>query len=242
MSKEERDLGNEQFRKKQLLNSLRHYNRAIKYACFPNRKYKESSVVNGGGENCLAVALANRSAVYYELGDACFNKALQDIQLALEFGYPEERRTKLLLREASILAKQGKREALETCLANIKETLTNDHSNPNSTTTGITLQLKIHDLEMQMKKLPSTNEEEEESLTKKPDFVENSNFENASSKLSIKTSKFAGRHVIALADLTEEDTLFQELPFASVLLPQFYNSHCHHCHKSLGTREIYFFP
>lgn len=47
------------------------------------------------------MALANRSAALFSL--KAYNLALDDIRLALESGYPEELRFKLLERRAKIL-------------------------------------------------------------------------------------------------------------------------------------------
>lgn len=259
-SEKQRELGNTCFKKKDLKQSLFHYNQAIKLAGFPDVR-KGCAEENEIERNSLALALANRSAVYHELGKPLYDKALKDIDLALKYGYPERLTTKLLTRKADIYVKKGKKQLAQECLAIIKSRqsslckqngeMESVSKASNNMPMGYNTDARIDSIEMQIKQLlgpdTSTSEKTENSScteAKNKNFSENPNFENARDCISIKTTDALGRHVIALTDLSKGQILFQEDPFASVLLPDFNDSHCHHCHKSLKdeTGEVYYFP
>ena len=63
-----------------------------------------------------------------------------------------------------------------------------------------------------------------------PTHGSNTNFPSASSILEQKTaSNYKGRYVITTKPIKIGDVLFSEMPYASILLPEHYSSHCHHC-------------
>ncbi|CAL8095743.1 unnamed protein product [Orchesella dallaii] len=275
ISEKERELGNECFKNKDLLGSLLHYNEAIKFAPCPKLPDASHAKENeNGGVNTFAIALANRSAVYFELGSSHYDKSVKDADLALRYGYPERLKAKLLCRKASIYAKQGKIEIAQKCLDLVKAGATNweefgasgeSRSGKSQSVTKdenvckkqISLppgvEAKICETQKQIDRLKIMNasgglKEEEESNTTNGvnlgnDWKENANFVSASEKVAIEPTKDTSeRHVVAVDDLEAGDVVFKEKPYASVLLPEFYNSYCYHCHKSLPENDEYFFP
>ena len=63
-----------------------------------------------------------------------------------------------------------------------------------------------------------------------PTHGSNTNFPSASSILEQKTApNYKGRYVITTKPIKIGDVLFSEMPYASILLPEHYSSHCHHC-------------
>ena len=63
-----------------------------------------------------------------------------------------------------------------------------------------------------------------------PSYGSNPKFPSASSILEMKNnSNYKGRHVITTKPIKLGDVLFSEVPFASILLPEHYSSHCHNC-------------
>ena len=62
-----------------------------------------------------------------------------------------------------------------------------------------------------------------------PSYGSNPFLPGASTILEVKTSPSRGRHVIAQKTVKVGDVLFSELPYASILLPEHYSTHCHHC-------------
>ncbi|ODM97274.1 SET and MYND domain-containing protein 4 [Orchesella cincta] len=217
--------------------------------------------------NTFAIALANRSAVYYELGSSYYDKSVKDADFALRYGYPERLKAKLLCRKASIYASQGKLEKAQKYLDIVKTgAMVADMENRNGKSSvkkdekvckkqtylppGI--DVKIRETQKQIERLKiaevsgapkgecktAANEGHLENGWK-----ENPAFENASERIAIKASTSTiGRHVVAVDDIKAGDLLFKEEPFASVLLPEFYDSHCYHCHKSLPENDEYFLP
>jgi len=68
-----------------------------------------------------------------------------------------------------------------------------------------------------------------------PTHGSNTNFPSASSILEQKTApNYKGRYVITTKPIKIGDVLFSEMPYASILLPEHYSSHCHHCHITLS--------
>ena len=54
----------------------------------------------------------------------------------------------------------------------------------------------------------------------------------ASNKISIEQSMAAGRYVVAASHLEVGDVLVVEKAYASVMRPDKYDTHCHHCYSS----------
>merc|ERR1719412_51768 len=46
-------------------------------------------------------------------------------------------------------------------------------------------------------------------------------------------NQIRGRHVVAKQHIAVGSVLFSELPYSSVLLPEHYSTHCHHCYTTL---------
>ena len=62
-----------------------------------------------------------------------------------------------------------------------------------------------------------------------PSLPNHSSLPGAASILELKHENNRGRYVIANKPVKVGDVLFSELPYASILLPEHYSSHCHHC-------------
>jgi hypothetical protein len=62
-----------------------------------------------------------------------------------------------------------------------------------------------------------------------PSLPNHSSLPGAASILELKHENNRGRFVIANKPVKVGDILFSELPYASILLPEHYSSHCHHC-------------
>ena len=83
-SNEFRLIGNDYFRDRNWFFALFNYNKSIAYA---------------KSENLAALGYGNRSAVYFEV--KLYEDCLATIQLALENGYPANKKAKLIEREAN---------------------------------------------------------------------------------------------------------------------------------------------
>ncbi len=195
--------------------------KAILCAPFPDESQTSES-------NELSIGFANRSAVFFHLKQ--YDNCLEDISNALKYNYPLNR-MKLWLRKANCLIENE-------CYNEAKETLNYaDINGDNDSDNGI----KIKNLfqlinEKEIKNLSKNiNRSDSNSSKARPSvvFESNSQIPNASSKLELCNSESKGRYIRAKQDIKECDVLFMERPFASVLLPQFYKTRCHHCYKKL---------
>lgn len=91
-SKRFRELGNKSFKNKNYSDALSHYTQAIRFATYPSREEPD---------DCLALALANRSAASFALTK--YRLCLLDIDLAVKYGYPDANMFKLLIRKTKCL-------------------------------------------------------------------------------------------------------------------------------------------
>ena len=104
-SKQYRDYGNTFYQKKQFLDAIEAYTDSA----------LEVTIDGKGKSKEISLALGNRSAVFFQLGD--HNRCLEDIEAAMMFGYPEEMQYKLMDRRGRCLMASGRKfeaqEALE---------------------------------------------------------------------------------------------------------------------------------
>ncbi|XP_054164012.1 SET and MYND domain-containing protein 4-like [Oppia nitens] len=223
-AKEFRIEGNDWFRKKCYEEAIETYNQAILFAPLP-----DSSLPKEANEE-LSLSFANRSAVFYYLKQ--YDNCLHDINKAIKFDYPLNT-TKLYLRKANCLA-------LKSCYGMAKSVIDSQEFKAN----------KIQDkhIESQINTLLKTIESKGARdpsncvNTTKPKgdlkFVSNELMPNASEMLTMTTSETKGRYIIANQDINLSDMLFIETPYASVLLPQYYINHCHHCYGKLVDKPM----
>ena len=61
---------------------------------------------------------------------------------------------------------------------------------------------------------------------------------NASSQLSIDYSFDRGFHLSASSDIQAGDLIVTERPFASILLPAYFKTHCYECQLAVDTRKM----
>ncbi|KAI1287239.1 SET and MYND domain-containing protein 4 [Halotydeus destructor] len=182
-----RTAGNQLFAKQLYLQSLEAYSQAAIWAKFEDRKTAESD---------LAIAFANRSAALVKLNR--FEEALEDIQLASNHGYPQDKMAKLNNRKA-VCEESIKRSAIEA-----ERAKSNDR----------------------------TSEElaAEESIL----FGFHSNL--ATLFLCPLTHQ---RGVKALIPLQRGTVLSLEKPYAAILGPECYQSHCYNCLRKLPQSRPY---
>jgi len=180
---------------------------------------------------------ANRSAVFFDLQR--YDEALQDIEIALKLGYPFHQ--KVWIRKAKILLEQRKfKEALGTVefiegsfaiaegefwkIETVKKkALEGVENNTEDTDTGV--DVRIGDMGRRR--------------FNKRHFQENPTFQYASRRVRIGFDNERTRHVLAVEDIQPGDILFDEIPFASILLSNAYLDYCYHCHSYLQGQGIF---
>ena len=225
-SKEEavkyRNEGNVFFKKKLEIKALQRYTDSILSA--PNTENEPSC------NDILALGFANRSAVLFNLEK--YKLCIQDIEAAFENGYPLNLSYKLYFRKAKCLFGQG--DASQGKLASIKarESLQYSDLDENKREKLLReIEKTERNLDVQVKKgTPSVDKGiPGVSLGKHETFIA------ASGAFGIESSPEKGRYVVAQQDLQPGDVVLVERPFSAVLLPEQYQSHCHHCFVHLDT-------
>ncbi|KAL4717853.1 hypothetical protein ACJJTC_001002 [Scirpophaga incertulas] len=195
-----RQRGNEKFRANLVEESYRCYCESVIYALQDGPMY--------------SLALANRSAALLRMKR--FLECLEDIQLALDSGYPQEQRHKLLLRRADCYMELGLCEDARTAFAAASEHATALKLAPLHAA-EFDRHLKI--LKAKLESIKVTEKENEISL---PTCLhgENDDFIAASNALELRRSDSCGRYVVAREGLKRGDILFSEEPYAWVTLPR----------------------
>lgn len=221
--------GNKEFQNKCFVESLKLYNESVRFA--PAL----------GSELEYAVAVANRSAVLFHLKK--YHDCLQDIELALSRGYPEALQHKVYERQAKcfyFLHKQA--QALEsfskakTLLA--LSQLSAEKSKLSSKNLDSWIKkckegLKQNAFSSGVIAANTTTTRRNTAVSSTPDLSNGPNdvFPCLSSKLDVSVEPEKGRYVKAFEEVQVGEVLAVEKPYASVLLPENYRTHCLHCLK-----------
>ncbi|GAB6021414.1 hypothetical protein CHUAL_004023 [Chamberlinius hualienensis] len=207
--------GNELFGKKCYKDAAKLYTKAL--ALCPSSSSEK-----------LALCYANRSAanVYLENYKVC----LVDIERALKLDCPLDLQFKLNARKANCCFKLQK---YEECVEVSKIALGYIDDLPKSSLKyKEKTELELKELIEKAKKLPNSNSVEElEDVLPNKSYGENVQIPNASAAICLKYSSLKGRFTVANREIEAGDVLFVEKPYASVLLPNFNETHCHHCYQ-----------
>nr|XP_033778333.1 SET and MYND domain-containing protein 4 isoform X2 [Geotrypetes seraphini] len=188
-----------------------------KYACAAVLYSKALSHATKGSEQ-IAVCFANRSAALFHLGQ--YQVCLEDIERALDSGYPELLVYKVLLRRAECLLQLQKPQEAATIFRELEEKLVSQNSLPANKRQAVLTH--IGNLKALVPKRQSG------VITHNPgdprqDLVlcsQNPRISNASSAISLCLSTAKGRHLIAAEDISPGETLVKEEAFVSVLIPE----------------------
>ncbi|KAG8236842.1 hypothetical protein J437_LFUL017126 [Ladona fulva] len=208
-----RNEGNDAFIKRKGTKALKLYTRSVLHA-----------------PSCaeLSLAYGNRSAVLFSIG--YFEDCEADINRAIQSNYPDDLMFKLMKRKGECLSKLKRRceakKSYEDSLAYLKaaSSLTDN---------------KRKEIENNISQLLSDCQICQENVGPHkvspgiclPTLSGKKNDEVfcASNAVKIHFSEEFGRHVVATRNIIPGDVLAVEAPFASILLPEFYTSHCYHC-------------
>ena len=211
-----RSTGNKLYANSSFDLALKSYTRAIKLA--------ES------GSKSLSLGYANRSAVLFALKK--FNLCENDIQLCLDIGYPAELQYKVFERVAKCYMELSLFEKSKSSFNKSLESL------------------KFTKLDL--KQIEAKKAVLLEMISKCPDRQDNINLDNshlnclyspqiptieqgnntylsASRSFTMQSDKIHGRYAVAAEDINAGDIILVEKPFASVCLPECYETHCYHC-------------
>ncbi|KAK7098507.1 SET and MYND domain-containing protein 4-like [Littorina saxatilis] len=224
--------GNKLFVAKQDEEALLSYTRSVQFSHCES----DSEKCQKGSD--LALAYGNRSAVLFRLHN--YEECLTDIDRALNAGFPKETRHKLLVRRSLCYARLGKeqdaikvqeviRAEIQTCDQKTADHLSKEVEKISAEIQSVTKSLKVTGPTSDIKKSPA-----------KPvvSFGINDVLVQASSAVEMKTSPSQGRFLQARQSIKAGDTLIVERPFAGVLLPPHYTTHCLHCFGLLPGNPI----
>ncbi|CAH1779756.1 unnamed protein product [Owenia fusiformis] len=219
LAEEARVKGNKFFGKREYDSALRKYTDSVLFA-----PVEENN-------NQLALALANRSAALYHLGR--LKECLTDCEAAFKHGYPGDMHYKLHDRMGKCYTRLENREQSTNCFKRAKSTLNDAHLDNKKHQTW------TEDIERQLKKCdhmpldtPKDKNDTADS-TSELTYGKNPRYSRASSAVDIRYTPGRGRFAVANRDIEIGDTLIAELPFASVMLPDFLATHCYCCYKRI---------
>ncbi|XP_011635042.1 SET and MYND domain-containing protein 4-like isoform X1 [Pogonomyrmex barbatus] len=218
--------GNQEFHSKNYVSSLQLYTKSAQYA--PSNSIE------------LSIAIANRSASLIHLDR--WQDCLNDIELAIKLGYPEDLRYKLNLRAAHCYLRLGnKKSAVETLLQMHNIMI----SQPNmSNEKKERLQRQMNEITSRISRMKdNVNDTDTTNTTEFPSqpevtYGENPHFRSASTAIELKQTPEKGRYVVANRDIKRGQILFVEKAFAFVPLSHVQTDICYHCCRSFGDTPI----
>ncbi|CAL1547399.1 unnamed protein product [Lymnaea stagnalis] len=185
----------------------------------------------------LPLSFGNRSAAFFHL--ALYKDCLLDIKRAEQNRFPVESLHKLLARKTSAHLKLGHKQEAEKSFQALKEFVNGkqfclqgskkDEFLKEVSSIGNSL-FNIHDVSHD----PAQEDKNVPSL-----FAgTNSLICQASKAVSFTVTLDKGRHLLANESIPKGSTIIVECPFAAVLLPDHYKTHCHHCFTPLKFSAI----
>ncbi|GFY39882.1 SET and MYND domain-containing protein 4 [Trichonephila inaurata madagascariensis] len=213
--------GNLCFQEKKYSRAVEFYTQSILAAPFPKSEDAGSHVEE------LSLGFGNRSAALFHLlkNEEC----LKDIDKAIEYDYPRDLRFKLLQRKGQCLMKLNQPalalEAFQESLKLLEEARLDSRRIARQQKEVEALIKTTEEMEK-----PNEDETDQQSHILALSYGPHPSIDSASSSIDIKYDKSKGRYIIANRTITAGDTLFVEEPYASVLLPVHYPTHCHHCY------------
>lgn len=169
-----------------------------------------------------------RSAALFHLKK--YRECLEDIQLAIESGYPEESRHKLYDRQGSCYAELGNPTEAETSYTLAQNSLAAanlDEKAHKSWLRGLAKQLSRCKQIVAKPELES--EKSDRQILPRITGETSATHLNASAKVRVLYNNVVGRHMVAGQDIKIGDVLVVDKPFATVLFPCFHKTHCYHC-------------
>ncbi|XP_015109528.1 SET and MYND domain-containing protein 4 [Diachasma alloeum] len=203
-AKKFKDIGNDSFKRRDYIKSLSSYTESAKF-----------SSVN---RDDFSVAVANRSASLFHM--CRYKECLEDLEVAIEAGYPRKLVYKVHLRAAQCYIKLRKSEAAEDEIRKARDVIVSDESL--TATVKETLLKQVSALSLDLQKIsPSTNltkNDPPEVITPEKLIEINANFPSASPSMTRDHSPTRGRFITATKPIKKGEILFVEKPFAFVPL------------------------
>jgi len=167
-----------------------------------------------------------------------YKNCLEDIEFAIEYGYPKDMKYKMLERRGKCHLELRNTELAVASFQAAKDLVASTNLKEKTRKT------LIETLDQQIAKCAETKPQEteedddESGLRKKiPEIAgdgRNAPHPNLSIKVRIENARNVGKHLVANEDIKVGDVLIVEKPFQSVVFTRFQKSHCYHCFKSVS--------
>ena len=192
----------------------------------------------------MSLGYGNRSAALYHIGQ--YQDCLQDIELALKTKFPRNLEYKLHQRKGMCLTKLGLhaegQKAFVTAMASLDMVPKMTKEKKESIIRDIHALMAEAEKSSHRLSQDANDNLQAISAPSSPQHGSKDNFPGASSILEVRMDdEKKGRYVMASKAVKVGDVLFSEMPYASVLLPEHYSSHCHYCVSIYQIFRSFFF-
>ncbi|XP_066269334.1 SET and MYND domain-containing protein 4-like [Branchiostoma lanceolatum] len=214
-----RDKGNTAYKAQQFQEAFTLYTNSISYS-------PEAHSSDGNGTECLSLALANRSAVLFQLQE--YKLCLVDILASIDAGYPENLQYKLLHRKVLVLFKLGRIEDAKKEVKDALEAIERADI-PENRKEVMRRELKSAGRNISKQEEGKEGGIEEEVNVPKLQYGESQQVAHASVGVDMRQETDKGRMLVAQRDFEPGSVLIVEQPYAAVLLQKHHPTHCHTC-------------
>ncbi|XP_030041498.1 protein-lysine N-methyltransferase SMYD4 [Microcaecilia unicolor] len=193
---------------------------------FQGKKYASAAVLYSKalshattGSEEIAVCFANRSAALFHLGQ--YQVCLEDIERALDSGYPEQLVYKVLLRRAECLLQLQRPQEAAQVLRELEEKLASQHSLSSNKCQAVLVHIgNLKALETKHQSSRVTKHNPGYPIQDLVLCSQNPRICTASSAISLCLSSAKGRHLVAAEDISPGEMLVKEEAFVSVVVPE----------------------
>eukprot|EP00092_Neocalanus_flemingeri_P020363 GFUD01022061.1.p1 GENE.GFUD01022061.1~~GFUD01022061.1.p1 ORF type:complete len:706 (-),score=132.76 GFUD01022061.1:307-2382(-) len=242
-----RNLGNQVYQKNRLSEALEYYSQSI---CLAPHPLPPNTYLNHPQDQEdtfsyeeLALGYANRSAVLFQMKE--YELCIRDITRAFNYSYPNNLMYKLFERKARC---QRALKDYARALESMKEAeMWMKYSTLSETKTAGFKKDISKQIEFLAEKVNAMTMEEIENMDNfgphvsgclakpPPKLTENhSNVPCARADVKIRYHPDKGRYLVVEKDVGPGEILLIEKPYSSILLPEFYTTHCQTCYQRVS--------
>ena len=187
-----------------------------------------ANVDSAGKSEEVALAVANRSAVYFQLTE--FERCLEDVEAALMFGYPESLQYKIFDRKGRSLLGLGRQfeaqESLELAALLLQKSSLSEEEK-------LKFRLEVRRALTEPRVFSPSPPAELPSLSSPHPALP-----GLAAQCEVKFEAGRGRHCVASSDCQPGQLVLTEVAATWVLSPSLATTHCHHCCLSLQGRGL----
>jgi len=242
-----RTLGNQVYQKNRLSEALEYYSQSICLAPHPLPPNTYLNPIHEQEDSFsyeeLALGYANRSAVLFQMKE--YSLCIRDITRAFNYSYPNNLMYKLFERKARC---QRALKDYARALESMKEAeMWMKYSTLNETKTvsfkkDISKQIefladKVNAMTMdEIENMNNFGPQVSGCLAKPPPKLENPSNQVpcARADVKIKYHPDKGRYLVVEKAVPPGEVLLIEKPYSSILLPEYYSSHCQTCYQKVA--------